>query len=92
MVTMSIDEYREYFRDMTVDELIEAFNRDVGNPGWVRARSEFLTALREALLATGLDCSSFINERGTSLAERVVKDGASIVPVSRHNTDRGDPR
>lgn len=32
---------------MSDAELVEAFNKDVGNPGWVSARAAFLTALRD---------------------------------------------
>lgn len=70
------------FADKTVDELIAAFNREVGNPGWVRARAIYLTGLRRALLATGLDCSSFIRDDGMSLAKKIEQVGSVLQPVN----------
>jgi hypothetical protein len=73
--------YKKRFKDYDADQLIEAFNRDVGNPGWVRARGFFLVALRKALLATGLDCSGFIDEEGMSMQYKIKQDGKRIVPI-----------
>jgi hypothetical protein len=64
-----------------VDDLIKAFNSEVGNTGWVRARGVFLTALHDSLLATGLDCSSFSSGGGMSLDEKVERQGDTIVPI-----------
>jgi hypothetical protein len=47
----------------------------------VRARGFFLHALRDALLATGLDCSAFISDQGVSLHSRVERRGDTVVPV-----------
>ena len=74
--------FRQRFRESTVDQLIDSFNRDVGVPGWVAARGFFLIALQDALLATDLDCSSFISRDGMSLASRVERRGKAIVPVT----------
>jgi hypothetical protein len=74
--------YRARFRDAAVEELIAAFNHDVGNPGWVRARMHFLGALREAFLATGLDCSSFVDAGSMSLRRRIRHEGDRIVLVA----------
>lgn len=74
--------FRERFRTCSVDELIAAFNGDVGNPGWVTARMVYLVALRDALLATGLDCSSFISDDGMSMARQVERRGNAIEPAS----------
>ena len=54
----------------TIEELVARFNDEVGKHGWVAARGRHLTALRLALLATGLDCSSFIDAESMSLASR----------------------
>jgi hypothetical protein len=78
------DEYgfRQQFRKDSVDELIAAFNREVGCTGWVAARGVYLTALRDALLATGLDCSSFISIGAMAIDRRVTRRGRKIVPVT----------
>jgi uncharacterized protein len=39
-------------------ELVAALNREVANAGWVRARGEYLRALRDALDSRGLDYSA----------------------------------
>ena len=63
----------------TVDELIACFNGEVGKDGWVAARCRYLVALRLALLATGLDCSSFIDDGSMSLASRIERVGDALV-------------
>jgi len=75
--------FREGFRNASVEELVSLFNADVGSRGWVRARGEFHFALQEAFLATGLDCSSFIDEDegSISLARRIRVDGHRVVTV-----------
>ncbi len=78
---MDDDEYgfEKRFKSYDVEELITTFNADVGNPGWVRARGVFHNPLRKAFLATGLDCSSFITDRGISLCH-IMRSGDRIVP------------
>ena len=73
--------FRAQFRHAPVEELIAAYNSGVGSTAWVRARCEYLFALREALLATGLDCSSFISDDGMSIDVRVELKGRQIVPI-----------
>jgi len=77
------DEYgfRQRFRQRTADELITAFNSGVGNHAWVSARAAYLTALRDALLATGLDCSSFISDEAMAMDRVVQRKDNAIVPV-----------
>lgn len=75
--------YREMFKSYGVDELIVALNKQVGSRGWVRRRGFYLVALREAFLATGLDCSDFITEGGMSIYYQVKRDGGRIVQVDR---------
>jgi hypothetical protein len=57
------DRYRARFRDASPQELVDALNSQVGNAGWVSSRASYLAALREALLASGLDCSSFMDDQ-----------------------------
>lgn len=73
--------YRAVFRRCGLEELIERFNREVGNPGWVRARSFYLAALRERLGATSLDCSEFIDDETMSLRYRVRLIGRKLVQI-----------
>lgn len=73
--------FRARFRHAPVKKLIAAYNSGVGSTAWVRARGEYLFALREALLATGLDCSSFISDDGMSMNVPVKLKGRRIVPI-----------
>ncbi len=72
--------FRARFRTRSVDELIAAFNSEVGSRAWVHARGVFLCALRDALLATDLDCSSFISDKGMNMDQLVERKGDAIVP------------
>jgi hypothetical protein len=80
------DEYgfRAGFRHARVGALIAAYNSEVGSRAWVRARGEYLIALREALLATRLDCSSFISDDGMSMNVAVQRKGRKILPIEDH--------
>jgi hypothetical protein len=75
--------FRAGFRHARVGALIAAYNRGVGSRAWTRARGEYLIALREALLATGLDCSRFISDEGMSLDVAVRRNGRKIVPIKK---------
>ena len=59
---------------------------------WVSARAAYLMALRDALLATGLDCSSFIDGKGMSLARRIRLEGGRLVTVPEDQHREGGAR
>lgn len=40
------EEFKKRFEKMTDEELLNTYSKDKGKPGWVRARGEFLGALR----------------------------------------------
>ncbi|PIR68192.1 hypothetical protein COU49_02500 [Candidatus Nomurabacteria bacterium CG10_big_fil_rev_8_21_14_0_10_35_16] len=40
-------EYKERFEGMTDGQLMDAFNREVGNSGWTSSRASYLVALHE---------------------------------------------
>ena len=61
--------FRQRFREFTVDQLIAAFNREVGNFAWVSARA-----------VTGLDCSSFTSKVGMAMGIKLKREGDSILP------------
>jgi hypothetical protein len=87
MVTMDDDRARrhggwqERFAHASVQELIDALNREVGNQGWGTARADYLHALHAAFDACGYDCSSFISrEKGSmSLKYPLALEGRRIV-------------
>ena len=82
--------FRARFRNASVEELVQAFNDDVGKPGWVSARGSFHVALREAFLATGLDCSSFIGaeQRSGSVGGRIRLEGRRLVTIESYRESR----
>jgi len=74
-------EYRQRLADYSIEDLVESFNREQPIKTFVRARGRYLTALREAFLNTGFDCSTFISESGMSLDFTVEISGQSVVQV-----------
>ncbi|MDO5105456.1 hypothetical protein [Capnocytophaga sp.] len=71
-------DYKRKFSQQTIDELIEAFNREVGNNGWVSIRGAYLKALREELVVRDLDCSDFIYENSMSLRHKIYLEGNKL--------------
>ena len=47
--------FSERFSKMSDQQLVNAFNREVGNTGWVSARGIYLTALREEFARRNFD-------------------------------------
>ncbi len=72
--------FRERFRNASPQQLVDALNSQVGNPGWVTARGFYLAALKEAFIASGLDCSDFI-KAGRMTVTRIKLDGEKVVSV-----------
>jgi S-adenosylmethionine synthetase len=70
------------FSRCSVEELVESVNKEVGNPGWTSSRAEYLTALKETLLAAGYDCSAFLSNSSLGLSKKVKIEGNKIVPVN----------
>jgi hypothetical protein len=56
--------FKSYFATMTKEELVDRFNHEVGNKGWVSARAIYLSELRSAMINIGLDLSAVTNESG----------------------------
>jgi uncharacterized protein YdbL (DUF1318 family) len=75
-------EFKERFEKMSDNELVEALNGDVGNPGWVSARASFLTALHDELEARGIDYSAIGNKSSLSLKNKIKLVGKKIVVVN----------
>jgi hypothetical protein len=80
-MTDHLSRSREHFRNATIEQLVAAFNSGVGTKVWIAARAAYLEALREALLATGLDCSSVISRNSMSQAHRIRVEGTRLVTV-----------
>jgi len=75
-------QFAERFKAMSNDELIEAFNREVGKPGWVSSGLLYLEALRNEFYGRGYDLSAISGDgKGFSIARRIRLEGNKIVLV-----------
>lgn len=45
-------------------ELVESFNKEIGNVGWTSARSVYLEVLRNEFLKRKIDIGIIVNETG----------------------------
>lgn len=50
-------EFQERFKNLTDQELLDTYNKDLGNPGWVSARAVFLSTLQDEFKNRGIDLS-----------------------------------
>ena len=64
-------EFQERFNAMSDDELIDAFNREVGNPGCTSSRATYLTLLHEEFKKRRFDYSVIGSVGGLSLNKKV---------------------
>ena len=74
--------YKRFKRRMgnySDEELIQAFNNEVGNPGWTSARAAYLVAIRDEFKERGYDYSAVGNEEGLSFARKIKLIGKKIV-------------
>jgi len=74
----SSSDYKERFESMTNEELVKAFNQEVGNSGWTSSRAKYLTALREEFINRNIDLSAIGNEQGLSYAKKIRLNGNII--------------
>jgi len=77
----SDNEFRARFKGNTNQELIDAFNRQVGNPGWVSPRASYLEVLYSELKRRGFDVTALGDERSFPLARKVRLIGIVVEPV-----------
>jgi hypothetical protein len=87
---MSNNEFESRFAGFTTQALVEAVNRQVGNPGWTSTRARHDLALRQELLRRNVDCTSFITEDSICFRVPVRLDGDRIVqdPTIGPRSDR----
>lgn len=64
-----------------INALIESFNKEVGNNGWCSSRATYLARLHDAFLASGLDCSGFVNKGGMSMGRKIHRQGNRLVTI-----------
>ena len=68
-------EYYDYFTkvllNLSNEEIIERFNREVGIRAFGIARQGYLSALRHQIEKRRIDCSEVVSETGMSFANKV---------------------
>ena len=71
------------FKRKTVQELIDAFNRQVGNKGWTGTRGAYGAALRKALDESGYSLDETVfTPNFTSYRRKIILDKGKIVPIN----------
>ncbi len=74
--------FKERFKKMSNDELVEAFNREVGKAGWTGARGAYLAALHREFEDRGIEICRIGDESSLSLAKKVkIEVKPVLVPV-----------
>lgn len=72
--------FLERFEAMGDEELVEAFNREVGNPGWTSSRATYIALLHEEFEKRNFDHSVITDSGGLSLNQKVrLADGKLIL-------------
>lgn len=75
------EEYQLRFDSFTDEEIIEAFNSQVGNGGTGTAKMTYLRAIRSQLIKRNIDFSEVGDERTMSYKRKVNLNGKKIVIV-----------
>jgi len=68
---IQFEKFLQNLKALTDNELIEAFNKEVGNSGWVSARGAYLSAMHTEFKRRKFDYSQIGDERSLSLANHV---------------------
>ncbi len=74
-----LNEFRETMQNATDQELVNFFNKQVGNTGWGSARSYYLAALREEITKRDMDSSLIIHAGGLRLSRKVKLSNGKLV-------------
>jgi acetolactate synthase regulatory subunit len=79
---MTLEEsYKLDLAKLSKEELVERFNREVGNRGWVSTRAIYLSELRSAMENAEINIKSVLNSSGGFNLNRKVelKEGNTLV-------------
>jgi hypothetical protein len=76
------------FKTFTDQELIDAFNDEVGKQGWVSARGSYLAALHDEFIHRGFDFSAMGDMSSLSLGSKVKLTGKVLEPLDKSNPQR----
>ncbi|WP_313360390.1 hypothetical protein [Empedobacter sp.] len=66
------EKFEKNLISLSDQEVINSFNKEVGNTGWVAARAHFLKALTNQFESREIDYSIIKNENTISLAKKVL--------------------
>jgi hypothetical protein len=78
-------EYMERFNNYSAEQIIEAFNREVGCRGWGTARASYLGALYEQLNIRQFDYSQIGDKTSLSFRNRItLKNNIILICISPH--------
>jgi hypothetical protein len=72
---------KKRFSEYTDQELIDVFNCDVGNSGWVFARAKFIAELHNEFKCRNFDTSDIIQNGAMSLAHKIKLDDGKIAKI-----------
>ena len=73
------EECKKKLQKMSDEQLIEAFNNDVENPGWVAARARFHSALREEFENRDFYFSAIGNKNSLSFKDKITLRDKRII-------------
>lgn len=74
-------EYLEYFKGMTDEQLVHVFNREVGNNGWVSARASYLGALHGEFENRNYNYSAIDNKKELSFAKKIKLFSKNLIVI-----------
>lgn len=72
-------DYQESLEKLSNDQLIEAFNRQVGVQGWGNARASYGRALRNEFLKRDFDSTLIISAYTFSFAKKVIMQNKRLI-------------
>ena len=61
-LSKNYQEFKDKFRSMSDSQLIDAFNREVGDSGWTGSRGAYLSALHNEFKNRHYDCAKIEGE------------------------------
>ena len=79
MASKNLQEFQERFKNMSDENLIDSFNREVGNRGWTGSRATYLSALHEEFDNREYDYSVIGSKSEFSLAKKIKLVGKKIM-------------
>ena len=60
------------FKEKSNQDLVDIFNKEVGNPGWCTTRAKFLSELRAEMLGRTIDFSLITHKDSLHLSKKII--------------------